>query len=62
MLWYMHRFYHILVVFDVVLMQQKRAQKGIQPKWNMLHCIYSVKHISSINTTVSNVVGMCSAA
>lgn len=41
-------------------MQQKRAQKGLQPKWNILPHTYGMKQISSIIPPVTNAVGMCS--
>lgn len=51
---------HTPVVHNVVLRQQKRAQKGLQPKWNVLPHIHAVEQISGIIPSVTHVVGLCS--
>lgn len=52
--------HHTPAMHGVALMQQKRAQKGLQPKWNNLPHIYDVEQTSSIIPSVTNAVGMCS--
>lgn len=52
--------HHTPTVHGVALIQQKRAQKGLEPKWNSLPHIYGVEQISNIIPSLTNAVGMCS--